>query len=360
MGSNSIGKVFTVTSFGESHGPGIGVVIDGCPAGVPVDETMISLALQRRKTAQASFASSRTEAEAFQIWSGVFEGKTTGSPIAVFIPNTDARPADYEQFKDTYRPSHADFTYDVKYGFRDYRGGGRSSARITAGWVVAGAFASMLLRKVGVQVQAFVSQIGEIRLDKSYTELDFSEIDNSVVRCPDKEVSARMLAYLEEIRSAGDTCGGVITGVVQHVPAGWGDPVFEKLQSSLAKAMFSLNAVKGFDYGSGFDAAGMRGSQHNDAFLSQNGHISTRTNYSGGIQGGISNGNDIYFRAAFKPAATILHEQESVTVTGEQVKLEAKGRHDACVVPRAVPIVEALTALVLADAMMMQKISALE
>ncbi|MBP6302443.1 MAG: chorismate synthase [Bacteroidia bacterium] len=360
MGSNSFGKNFTVTSFGESHGSGVGVVIDGCPAGLGVDESFIAAELSRRKTAQTSFASSRNEKDEFQILSGVFEGKSTGAPITIFIPNTDARPKDYETIKDKFRPSHADFTYETKYGVRDYRGGGRSSARITAGWVAAGAIAKLLLIKQGINIKAYVSQIGEIQLQKKYTEVNLSETDNSLVCCPDKETSTRMSAYLDEIKTQGDTCGGVITGVILNTTVGLGEPLFDKLQANLAKAMLSLNAVKGFEYGSGFAAAAMRGSEHNDAFMFKEGKITTTTNFSGGIQGGISNGSDIYFRVAFKPVATIMLPQESVNNKGEDVVMQLGGRHDACVVPRAVPIVEALSALVVADAFLLNKLSKLE
>lgn len=360
MGSNSFGKIFTVTSFGESHGPGIGVVIDGCPAGIMVDKSLISQALERRRTGQAGFASSRKEQDEFQVLSGVFDGQTTGAPLTFFIPNTDARSEDYIHLRDVYRPSHADFTYDVKYGIRDYRGGGRSSARVTAGWVVAGAVASMLLKSTDVRIQSYVTQIGEVELKKPFSDLDLALTEHSPVRCPHEETAQRMLQYLEHIRSEGDTCGGIITTVVRHIPTGWGEPVFDKLQAMLGKAMLSLNAVKGFEYGSGFAAAAMRGSQHNDTFVSNDGHISTKTNFSGGIQGGISNGNDVYFRVAFKPVATIMQQQESVDSTGQHVTVQGKGRHDACVVPRAVPVVEALTAMVLADAMLMNKVSAMK
>lgn len=360
MGSNSFGKFFTVTSFGESHGSGVGVVIDGCPAGLSIDESFIAAELGRRKTSQTSFASTRVEKDEFQILSGVFEGKSTGAPITLFIPNTDARPSDYEEIKDKFRPSHADFTYETKYGVRDYRGGGRSSARITAGWVAAGAIAKLLLRLQGINVKAYVSQIGEIQLQKNYTEVNLSETENSLVCCPDKETSTLMSAYLDEIKAQGDTCGGVITGVVFNSPAGLGEPLFDKLQANLAKAMLSLNAVKGFEYGSGFAAAAMRGSTHNDAFVSKEGKIATATNFSGGIQGGISTGSDIYFRVAFKPVATIMLPQESVNNKGEEVIMQVTGRHDACVVPRAVPIVEALAAFVITDAFLLGKLSKVE
>lgn len=353
MASNTLGTVFKVTSFGESHGPAIGVVIDGCKAGIPFDESFISKQLQRRRPGQSALTTNRQEDEKFSVISGVFEGQTTGSPICLLIPNTDARPADYEAMKNVFRPSHADYTYHTKYGVRDYRGGGRSSARVTAGWVAAGAFAQSILAQKGIIIQAYVSQVGNIKISKPYTELNLAGIDESAVRCPDKEAANAMEAYIEQLKSQGNSTGGMVSCVIKNCPAGLGEPLFDKLQANLAKAMFSINAVKGFDYGSGFEGVGMTGEKHNDEFLSAQGKITTRTNFSGGIQGGISNGNDIYMRVAFKPVATIASPQRSLNTDGEEVTLEAKGRHDPCVVPRAVPIVESMAALVIYDHLLM-------
>lgn len=353
MASNTLGTVFKVTSFGESHGPAIGVVIDGCKGGIPFDESFIAKQLQRRRPGQSALTTNRQEDEKFSVISGVFEGKTTGTPICILIPNTDARPADYEAMKNVFRPSHADYTYHTKYGVRDYRGGGRSSARVTTGWVAAGAFAQSILAQKGIIIQAYVSQVGNIKISKPYTELNLAETDTSAVRCPDKEAANAMEAYVEQLKSQGNSTGGMVSCVIKNCPAGLGEPIFDKLHANLAKAMFSINAVKGFDYGSGFEGVGMTGEQHNDEFLSAQGKITTRTNFSGGIQGGISNGNDIYMRVAFKPVATIATPQRSLNTDGEEVTLEAKGRHDPCVVPRAVPIVESMAALVIYDHLLM-------
>ena len=348
--SNSFGHLFRITTYGESHGPAIGVVIDGCPAGLKVDYDLISREMARRRPGQSAIVTQRKEADEVEILSGVFEDHTTGMPIHLMIRNEDARSKDYSHLADTFRPSHADFTYHAKYGPRDSRGGGRSSARETAARVAAGCFASMLLQRLGVSVKAFVSQVGTIKIDPlSFVNVDTNAIDANAVRCPDPEVAAQMETLIREVRKEGDTIGGRVSCIIKGVPAGWGEPVFDKLQADLAKAMLSIQAVKGFEYGSGFDAITMRGSQHNDTFVSEQGKISTLTNHSGGIQGGISNGMPIYFNVAFKPVATIVASQATVNTRGEETTVEGKGRHDACVVPRAVPIVEAMAALTLAD-----------
>lgn len=349
MPGNTFGNTFRISTFGESHGPAIGVVIDGCPAGLAIDEQLLQSELDRRRPGQSAIVTQRKEEDQAHILSGVFEGRSTGMPIAIVIYNADARSKDYSHIAESFRPSHADYTYHAKYGFRDYRGGGRSSARETAARVAAGAVAKMLLATLGVQVNAWVSQVGEIVLEKPYSELDLSLTESNPVRCPDPETAVRMEALIREVRKDGDTIGGVVNAVATGVPAGWGEPVFDRLHADLGKAILSINACKGFEYGSGFAGAGMRGSAHNDAFVQQDGRIVTATNHSGGIQGGISNGMDIYFRAAFKPVATIVPAQKSVDVHGEPVTVEGKGRHDPCVLPRAVPIVEAMTAIVLAD-----------
>ncbi len=349
MAGNSFGQVFRITTFGESHGAAIGVVVDGCPAGLEVDENFIQYELDRRRPGQSSIVTQRKEADRVEILSGIFEGKTTGMPIALLIRNEDARSKDYSHIADKFRPSHADFTYQAKYGHRDYRGGGRSSARETAARVAGGAIAKILLKKTGVEVQAYVSRVGEIDVGKSYHELDFSKTESTPVRCPDLDVAEQMEALIRQVRKDGDTIGGVVSCVIRGCPPGLGEPVFDRLHADLGKAMLSINACKGFEIGSGFGGVTMRGSEHNDPFFNDGGQIRTRTNYSGGVQGGISNGMDIYFRAAFKPVATIVQAQESVNEAGESVTVEGKGRHDPCVLPRAVPIVEAMAALVLAD-----------
>jgi chorismate synthase len=346
---NTLGHNFRVTSFGESHGSGIGIVIDGCPAGIELDMTFIQSELDRRKPGQSRITTQRKEADEFHIHSGVFEGKTTGHPIMIFIPNEDQKSKDYSHIKDQFRPSHADYTYQEKYGIRDYRGGGRSSARITAGWVAAGAIAKQAMKDV--QINAYVSQVGELRLDDDYTLFDFDEIEKNSVRCPDPVMAQRMFDLIDGVRKEGDTVGGVITCVIRNVPVGLGEPVFGKLHAELGKAMLSINAVKGFEYGSGFAGAAMRGSQHNDGLINDGGRIKSISNLSGGVQGGISNGEVIYFRVAFKPVATIMKDQASVDKEGNEVTVSGKGRHDPCVVPRAVPIVEALAACVLVDLM---------
>ncbi|WP_254412981.1 chorismate synthase [Dyadobacter diqingensis] len=359
MGS-TYGKIFKISTFGESHGVGIGVVVEGCPAGVDFDTDFIQSELTRRKPGQSRITTQRKEADEFEVLSGVFEGKTTGTPIALIIRNEDQRSKDYSHIAAQFRPSHADYTYQAKYGVRDYRGGGRSSARETAARVAAGALAKLLLANFGVNIQAYVSQVGGMKLDKSYTELDLTETENNAVRCPDPEMAAAMFTYIDDVRKKGDSIGGVVNCVVKGAPVGWGEPVFDKLHAELGKAMLSINAVKGFEYGSGFDGVAMLGSEHNDAFyIDEKGDVHTRTNHSGGIQGGISNGEDIYFRVAFKPVATIMQDQESVDAQGDVAIVQGKGRHDPCVVPRAVPIVEAMAALVLADFYLRNKASKL-
>ncbi len=344
MAGNSFGTLFRLTTFGESHGRALGGIVDGCPAGITLDVEAIQKELNRRKPGQSAIVTQRKEPDTVEIYSGLFEGKTTGTPIGFAIHNTNQKSKDYSHIKDSYRPSHADYVYDKKYGFRDYRGGGRSSARETASRVVAGAIAKQMLSEI--KITAYVSQVGDLKMDKNYAELDFNEIENNPVRCPDPKMAAEMERYIKSIKKEGDTIGGVISCVAQNVPIGLGEPVFDKLHAELGKAMLSINAVKGFEYGSGFAGVRMKGSAHNDQY---NADGSTKTNLSGGVQGGISNGMDIYFNVAFKPVATVLQGYETITKDGEMVQTQGKGRHDPCVVPRAVPIVEAMTALVLAD-----------
>ncbi|TYB76621.1 chorismate synthase [Bizionia gelidisalsuginis] len=350
MAGNSFGKLFNITTFGESHGEAIGGVIDGCLPGIILDLEAIQNEMNRRKPGQSSIVTQRKEPDTVQFLSGVFEGKTTGTPIGFSIKNANQKSKDYSHLKDAYRPSHADYVYDKKYGHRDYRGGGRSSARETACRVVAGAIAKQMLGSI--QINAFTSSVGDIFIDKPYQDLDFSKIESNDVRCPDVAIAEKMITRIKEIRKEGDTIGGTITCVLKNVPVGLGEPAFDKLHAELGKAMLSINAVKGFEYGSGFCGAKMKGSEHNDIF---NPDGSTKTNLSGGIQGGISNGMDIYFRVAFKPVATIMQPQESINAEGENVTIQGKGRHDPCVVPRAVPIVEAMAALVLADYFLLNK-----
>ena len=348
--SNTFGSLFRITTFGESHGAGIGVIIDGCPAGVAVDAAHIQAALDRRRPGQSDLTTPRKEADTVHIQSGLFEGVTTGTPISLFIPNADQRSDDYSHIAHAYRASHADYTYDVKYGRRDYRGGGRSSARETAARVAAGAVAAKLLAHFGVEIVAYVSAVGEVEVPLEYGELDLSLTDSNPVRCPHPETAALMEARIRAAQAAHDTVGGVITGVARHVPAGLGEPVFDKLPAVLGHALLSINAVKGFEFGSGFEGTKLPGSVHNDEFYTdETGAVRTRTNHSGGSQGGISNGQDIYFRVAFKPVATLLQPQQTINDQGEAITLVGRGRHDACVLPRAVPIVEAMTQLVLAD-----------
>jgi len=354
MAGNSFGSVFKLTTFGESHGRALGGIIDGCPAGLTIDLDAVEAEMQRRKPGQSKIVTQRKEEDEVQFLSGIFEGKTTGTPIGFVIQNTNQKSKDYSHIKDTYRPSHADYTYDQKYGHRDYRGGGRSSARETACRVVAGAVAKQLLRDI--KITAYVSGVGELKLKTPYKQLDFSEIEKNPVRTASKEMAEQMETFIKEIRKQGDTVGGQITCVVQNVPIGLGEPVFDKLHAELGKAMLSINAVKGFEYGSGFAGTELRGSEHNDLF---NEDGSTTTNHSGGVQGGICNGEDIYFNIAFKPVATIMQKQETIDSSGNKVEMQGKGRHDPCVVPRAVPIVEAMTALVLADFWLLNKLSKL-
>lgn len=355
MAGNSIGEIFRITTFGESHGEAIGVVIDGCPAGLHIDLAFLQQELDRRKPGQSSITTSRKENEQFRIISGVFEQKSTGAPIAILIPNEDAKSSDYEQIKEIYRPSHADYTFDAKYGIRDYRGGGRSSARETAARVVAGAIAKLLLKHYHINVTAYVSEIGKIKCSTEYSLLNLADTEKSLVRCPDKTVSDAMIKSIEKAKKEGDSLGGIIKCIVSGMPAGLGEPVFDKLHADIGKAVLSINAVKGFEYGSGFAGTKMKGSEHNDTFTNQNGKVVTTTNYSGGIQGGISNGMDFYCNVAFKPTATIAHLQQSVDKKGNQVEVTVKGRHDPCVVPRAVPIVEAMIALTIADHLLRNK-----
>ena len=356
MGS-SYGKIFKISTFGESHGVAIGVTVEGCPAGLAFDLDFIQAELDRRKPGQSRITTQRKEADSVEILSGVFEGLTTGTPIAMVIRNEDQRSKDYGHIAKQFRPSHADFTYQTKYGVRDYRGGGRSSARETAARVAAGALAKLLLKTIGVEISAYVSQVGKLKLEKSYQELDLSLTDSNAVRCPDPEMAQKMFDYIDDIRKNGDSIGGIVDCVITGTPVGLGEPVFDKLHAELGKAMLSINAVKGFEYGSGFAGIELTGSEHNDAFyIDETGQTRTRSNHSGGIQGGISNGEAIFFRTAFKPVATIMQDQESINQDGESVVVSGKGRHDPCVLPRAVPIVEAMAALVLADFYLRNKV----
>ena len=345
MAGNTFGHLFRLTTFGESHGEAIGGVIDGCPAGITLDFEEIQRELDRRRPGQSAIVTQRKEADKVQFLSGIFEGKTTGVPIGFIIANTQQHSQDYDHLRELYRPSHADYVYEQKYGLRDHRGGGRSSARETAVRVVSGAIAKQFLKRI--KITAYVSAVGELSLpEEDYGLLDFSQIEKNPVRCPDPILAEQMEAYIKEVRKDGDTVGGIVSCVIQGVPVGLGEPVFDRLHAELGKAMLSINAVKGFEYGGGFASTRKRGSQNNDIFLLDG---TTRTNHSGGIQGGISNGMDIYFRVAFKPVATLMQEQETINRAGEVVQFQGKGRHDPCVVPRAVPIVEAMSALVLAD-----------
>ncbi len=346
--ANTFGTLYTLTTFGESHGEAIGGVIDGCPAGVELDLAAIQQELDRRKPGQSKIVTQRKEPDEVQFLSGIFEGKTTGASIGFVIKNVHQRSNDYSHIKDAYRPSHADYTYDKKYGTRDYRGGGRTSARETANWVVGGAIAKQV--NPAIKIHAFTSSVGDIFMEKPYQAIDFKKIESNIVRCPDEATAEKMIQYISEIKKDGDTVGGTVTCVIQNVPVGLGEPIFDKLHAQLGKAMLSINAVKGFEYGSGFCGAKMKGSEHNDLF---NADGTTKTNLSGGIQGGISNGMDIYFRVAFKPVATIMKPQETIDKDGNVVEMLGKGRHDPCVVPRAVPIVEAMAAMVLADFMLL-------
>lgn len=359
MAGNSFGTVFRITSFGESHGPAIGVVIDGCPAGLTVDVADIQQDLDRRKPGQSKITTQRKEGDEVEVLSGIFEGVTIGTPIALLIRNNDAKPKDYSHIKDQFRPSHADFTYQEKYGLRDYRGGGRSSARETVARVAAGAVAKQLLAQDGISIQAYVSAVGTIELNKDHQELELDKTESNIVRCPDPAVAAEMIAAIDDARKAGDTLGGIVSCVVHGASVGLGEPVYDKLEANLAKAMLSINATKGFEIGSGFAGTKIKGSDHNDQFILQDDEVVTTSNHSGGVQGGISNGMEIYFNVAFKPVATIMQDQQSVNQAGEAVTVKGKGRHDPCVVPRAVPIVEAMCALVLADHWLMNRMAKL-
>ena len=349
MSANTFGTLFRITTFGESHGTAMGGIIDGCPAGLLVDMDFIQKELERRRPGQSKIVSQRKENDQVEFLSGICDGRTTGTPIGFIIRNENQKSKDYDHIIDAYRPSHADYTYDAKYGFRDYKGGGRASARETVSRVVGGAMAKLFLKQYDITVQGYVSQVGDIKLLKHYKDIDLNNTENNMVRCPDETIAEVMIKKIEQVRKEGDTIGGVVSAVVKGVPAGIGEPVFDKLHADLGKAMLSINAVKGFEYGSGFEGLRMKGSEHNDLFYRDSQKIRTRTNYSGGIQGGISNGEDIYFRVAFKPVATIMQKQMTINSKGEEVEMIGKGRHDPCVLPRAVPIVEAMTAMVLAD-----------
>jgi len=358
MAGNSFGEIFRITTFGESHGAAIGVVIDGCPAGLDIDLDFLQSELDRRRPGQSAITTQRKESDVFKILSGIYEGKSIGSPIGIIIPNEDAKPEDYEHLKTAFRPSHADYTYQEKYGIRDHRGGGRSSARETAARVVSGAIAKLLLKKYGITIQAYVSAIGELSINKPYQDLNLANTESNIVRCPDADTAEKMISLIQDIRAKGDTLGGTISCVIRNCPTGLGDPVFDKLHADLGKAMLSINAVKGFEYGSGFAGTRLRGSEHNDVFAhDKDGKIITTTNHSGGIQGGISNGMDIYFNVAFKPVATLIQDQPSIDNAGHDITLHGKGRHDPCVVPRAVPIVEAMAALVLVDHLLRSRVA---
>ncbi len=356
---NTFGRIFRLTSFGESHGRGIGGVLDGCPAGLSIDLDFIQRELDRRKPGQSEITTQRQESDKVEFLSGIFEGKTLGTPIAFVVWNKGQHTEDYSSLKDVFRPSHADYTYAQKYGIRDYRGGGRSSARETIARVVAGAIAKLYLKHAGIEVNAFVSQVGEITLDTHYSQLDLHKAEENKVRCPDVTTAGKMIRRIEQVAEEHDTVGGVITCVARGVPPGLGEPVFGKLHANLGNAMLGINAVKGFEIGSGFEGARRTGSQNNDIFIATKREIRTKTNYSGGIQGGISNGEDIYFKVAFKPVATLLKKQPTVDKDYNEVEIHPGGRHDPCVVPRAVPIVEAMTALVLADHFLLFKLNKL-
>lgn len=354
MAANTFGEIFRLTTFGESHGKGIGLIIDGCPAGIKIDELFIQSELDRRKPGQSKIVTQRKEDESFVIQSGVFDGYSTGTPISIFIPNMDQKSKDYSHIEQVFRPSHADYTYQAKYGIRDHAGGGRSSARETAARVAAGAIAKMILNEVGVQITAYVSQVGHVMMDEN-KEIQIDNIENNIVRCPDDETAQKMIDLIMQVKKEGDTIGGKVSCIITGCPIGLGAPVFDKLHADLGKAMLGINAVKGFEYGSGFACVTMRGSEHNDAFIQKDGKIQTKTNHSGGIQGGISNGMPIHFNVAFKPVATIVSGQQTVDINGNESIAEGKGRHDPCVVPRAVPIVEAMAALVLVDHLLRNK-----
>jgi chorismate synthase len=360
MAGSTYGTLFKLTTFGESHGEAIGGIIDGCPAGLQIDLEFITSELQRRKPGQSHITTQRKEEDTVKFLSGIFEGKSTGHPIGFIIENTNQKSNDYEHIKDAFRPSHADFTYQQKYGIRDYRGGGRSSARETACRIVGGAIAKLILRYHNVSIKAYVSQVGPLKLTKSYKELDLSLTEKSIVRCPDEDMATKMITYIEDIRKQGDTVGGIVSCVISGTPIGLGEPVFDKLHAELGKAMLGINAVKGFEYGEGFNSTNFKGSELNDLFVQQENNKTnslTKTNHSGGIQGGISNGEDIYFNVAFKPVATIMQDQQTIDESGNETIIKGKGRHDPCVLPRAVPIVESMAALVLVDFLLRNKTS---
>lgn len=352
---NTFGNIFRLTTFGESHGEAIGGVVDGMPAGITIDTDFIQAELDRRRPGQSNITTSRKEPDRVELLSGVFEGKSTGCPIGFIVRNTNQHSGDYDNMRELFRPSHADYTYYNKYGVRDHRGGGRSSARITISRCVAGALAKMVLRQMGISIQAYTSQVGNIALDRDYRKYDLTLTETNAVRCPDQKKAEEMISLIEEVKADGDTIGGVITAVIKGCPPGLGEPEAGKLHAALGAAMLSINAVKGFEYGEGFDGVSQRGSEQNDIFLAKDGKITTATNHSGGIQGGISNGQDIYFRVAFKPVATLLREQNTVDIEGKATTLTAKGRHDPCVLPRAVPVVEAMAAMTILDYYLLNK-----
>ncbi|MBR1545217.1 MAG: chorismate synthase [Prevotella sp.] len=352
---NTFGNIFTLTTFGESHGEAIGGVVDGMPAGIRIDVDFIQSELNRRRPGQSTITTSRQEGDVVELLSGVFEGKSTGCPIGFIVRNTNQHSQDYENMRQLYRPSHADYTYAQKYGHRDHRGGGRSSARITISRVVAGALAKLALQQMGIRIQAYTSQVGPIQLDRDYRRYDLSLTETNIVRCPDPVKAAEMIQLISQVKAEGDTIGGTITCVIKGCPAGLGEPEFGKLHAALGAAMLGINAVKGFEYGEGFDGVTACGSEQNDVFVNRNGQVATLTNHSGGIQGGISNGEDIFFRVAFKPVATLLREQDTIDIYGNATKLTAKGRHDPCVLPRAVPVVEAMAAMTILDYYLIDK-----
>jgi chorismate synthase len=357
MAGNSFGNIFKISTFGESHGNALGVVIDGMLPNILFDFDLVQNDLNKRKPGQSKITTERNEDESFEVLSGLFEGKTTGAPLTLIVKNKNQNPADYDHLKNVFRPSHADYTYEQKYGFRDYRGGGRQSARETVARVLAGSVAKMVLNNIGISIHAFVSQIHNIKLEKNIEQIDFSEIENNIVRCPDDETANKMIALIKQVKAEGDSVGGIITCVCKGVPVGFGEPVFNKLHAELGRAILSINACKGFEIGSGFDCVTMKGSEHNDVFeINNEKQIATHTNHSGGIQGGISNGMDIVFKAAFKPVSTIKQNQNTLNTSFEKIEFKAEGRHDPCVVPRAVPIVEAMTAIVLLDYYLLNKV----
>ncbi len=355
MSSNSFGQLLKLTTYGESHGTSIGGILDGFPSGIKINTQFIQQQLTRRRPGQSKITTSRNELDKIIFLSGIYDNKSTGTPIAFSVQNSNQRSSDYSDIAQNYRPSHADFTYDQKFGFRDFRGGGRSSARTTISQVVGGSLAQHILWKEKIEIYAYTSSVGNIELKTPYSELDLSQIENNIIRCPDEKIAKNMISYIETIKAEGDTVGGTITCVIKNIPIGLGEPVFEKLNARLGFAMLGINAVKGFEIGSGFNGTVLKGSEHNDIFYKQNNDIKTRTNFSGGIQGGISNGQDIYFKVAFKPVATILKKQETINKQLESSTINPKGRHDPCVVPRAIPIVEAMAALVVADFYLINK-----